>query len=71
MLPQGLIGKGELVFDGTPERLFATGNLAAWNLDQPDLLVLAKTLEQTYQVAFDHQPRTVEDLFKMVKEVLR
>lgn len=65
-----VMNQGELVFDGSPLTLFTTGNLNEWNLDKPDILVLAKELENQYDIHFPHPPKDVDDLYLMLKEVL-
>lgn len=66
-----VMNKGELVYDGTPVELFTKEDLVPWNLDKPDILVLAEQLETTYNVSFPHRPKDVDDLYVMVKEVIR
>lgn len=62
--------KGELVFDGTPDELFLKGDFAAWNLETPDMIDLTRKLETKLGVTFNRLPKTVEDLYAMVREVL-
>jgi energy-coupling factor transport system ATP-binding protein len=65
-----VMNQGHLVFDGTPMDLFQSGDLAAWNLDLPDLLVLQHELARAFDIQFDHLAKTIEDLYAMVREVL-
>ncbi len=64
-----VMNKGELVFDGKPEALFTKGNLAAWNLDMPDLMVLYNQLKQQFNYNFKRLPKDVDDLLSMIEEV--
>ena len=65
-----VMSEGELVFDGTPIDLFQTGDLEAWNLDQPDLLVLTNVLEEQFGITIKTQPKTTHDLFLALKEAM-
>lgn len=65
-----VMSEGKLVFDGSPQTLFKRDNLDDWNLDQPDLLVLTKELSTRFGITFDTLPRTMEELYRHVKEVL-
>lgn len=62
-----VMNKGSLVFDGAPKDLFTKGDLLAWNLDQPDLIVLAKELEQKFHLTFDSLPTSLTDLVEKLK----
>jgi energy-coupling factor transport system ATP-binding protein len=62
-----VMNKGSLVFDGTPQDLFQSGDLEQWNLDLPDLLVLAKALEEKYQLTFDTLPTSIPNLLSKLK----
>jgi len=65
-----VMSKAELVYDGTPLSLFTQGNLIEWNLDKPDILVLASNLETTFGMTFPRPPKDIDDLYAMMKEVL-
>lgn len=65
-----VMNHGELVFDGQPDDLFTKSHIQKWNLDLPDILEMKQQLEDKLNVTFTKQPRTVEDLFYMLKEVL-
>jgi energy-coupling factor transport system ATP-binding protein len=61
---------GELQFDGTPLDLYTKQDLEAWNLDLPEILELTKQLEIKLNVTFSRLPRTIDELYEQVKEVL-
>jgi len=65
-----VMSKGELVYDGIPSSLFTKENLLDWNLDKPDILVLAENLEQQFKITFPHPPKDIDDLYAMMMEVL-
>jgi len=62
--------KGTLVFDGDPIDLFTKQPLHEWNLDLPDLLEITRQLEAQLKVTFKKLPRSIDELFELVKEVL-
>ncbi len=62
--------KGELQFDGSPLDLFTKQDLEQWNLDLPEILELTKQLESNLKITFPTLPRTIDDLYERVKEVL-
>ena len=64
-----VMNQGSLVFDGKPEKLFKEGDLEAWNLDVPDIIILTKELEKKLGVSLT-VPKTINELFLQVKEVL-
>lgn len=59
--------KSELVFDGTPLDLFTKQDLEEWNLDLPEILELTKHLETKLNMSFPTLPRTVDELYELVK----
>ena len=61
---------GSLVFDGLPIDLFTKQDLEAWNLDLPEILEITKQLEKKLNMKFETYPKTVEDLFHLMKGVL-
>jgi len=65
-----VMNKGCLVFDGKPLELFTKDNLLEWNLDLPEIIEITRQLESKLNVKFDELPRTLDDLFSMVKGVL-
>jgi energy-coupling factor transport system ATP-binding protein len=65
-----VMNNGELVFDGLPGKLFKSDQLKEWNLDLPDIIELARTLEKKLGVTFKETPHTVDALYQLVKEVL-
>ncbi len=62
--------KGTLVFDGDPIDLFTKQPIDQWNLDLPDLLEITRQLETQLKVTFSKLPRSIDELFELVKEVL-
>ena len=62
--------QGNLVFDGNPTDLFTKADYKAWNLDQPELLEITKQLEEKLNITFKQLPKTIDDLYQMVKEVV-
>ena len=65
-----VMNNGELVFDGTPGKLFKSDNLKEWNLDLPEIIELSRVLEEKLGVKFPETPHTVNALFELVKGVL-
>jgi energy-coupling factor transport system ATP-binding protein len=65
-----VMSKSKLVFDGSAIDLFTQENIAAWNLDLPEILEIKKQLEEKLEVKFDSNPRNIDDLFYLLKEVL-
>ena len=65
-----VMNKSELVFDGNPMDLFTKHNLVDWNLDTPDLIVMTRQLEEKLNVKFKTLPKTVDELYELVKGVL-
>jgi energy-coupling factor transport system ATP-binding protein len=65
-----VMNQGSLVYDGTPEQLFETGDLEAWNLDIPDILQLQHSLSKTFDIQFKQTHKSVESLFQELMEVL-
>ena len=62
--------EGSLVFDGKPLDLFTKEDLVSWNLDLPEILQISKQLEEKLQITIDAYPRTIDDLFEIVKGAL-
>lgn len=62
--------RGVLVFDGNPIDLFTKEDINQWNLDLPDLLEITRQLEAQLNVKFNKLPRSIDELFELVKEVL-
>ena len=62
--------RGTLVFDGNPIDLFTKQNIHQWNLDLPDLLEITRQLETQLDVTFNKLPRSIDELFELVKGVL-
>jgi len=62
--------KGSLVFDGDPIDLFTNQAIDQWNLDLPDLLEITRQLEAHLNVKFNKLPRSIDELFELVKGVL-
>lgn len=65
-----VMNEGSLVYDGLPMQLFSEDNIEKWNLDIPDIIRITRQLEQKLNVNFNSQPKTIEDLFLLVKEVI-
>ena len=59
-----------LVYDGKPSKLFSIDNIEKWNLDIPDIISITRQLEEKLDIKFNSQPKTIEDLFLLVKEVI-
>lgn len=62
--------KGNLIYDGNPIDLFTKQDLKEWNLDLPELLELTYQLEEKLNIKFKQLPKTLEELYLEVKEVL-
>ena len=65
-----VMNDGSLVYDGLPKDLFSDENIENWNLDIPDIITITKQLEEKLNIKFNSQPKNVEDLFLLVKEVI-
>ncbi len=65
-----VMNDGSLVYDGKPTELFSTNNIENWNLDIPDIISITRQLEERLNIKFNSQPKTIEDLFILVKEVI-
>lgn len=66
-----VMNDGSLVFDGTPEDLFSKPDLQKWNLDLPDIIQLTNYLEANTTLKFPSLPHNIDDLFMMMKEVMK
>ncbi len=65
-----VMNDGGLVYDGVPNKLFSITNIENWNLDIPDIITITRQLEDRLSIKFNNQPKTIEDLFLLVKEVI-
>jgi energy-coupling factor transport system ATP-binding protein len=65
-----VMNDGCLVYDGVPNKLFSIDNIENWNLDIPDIITITRQLEDRLNIKFSEQPKTIEDLFLLVKEVI-
>jgi len=65
-----VMNSGSLVYDGKPSELFSIDNIEKWNLDIPDIISITRQLEEKLDIKFNSQPKTIEDLFLLVKEVI-
>ena len=65
-----VMNSGSLVYDGKPSKLFSIDNIEKWNLDIPDIISITRQLEEKLDIKFNSQPKTIEDLFLLVKEVI-
>ena len=65
-----VMNEGSLVYDGDPITLFTKTNLKQWNLDKPEILVIKEQLEVQLGVTFSKIPRTIDDLYDALQEVL-
>ena len=65
-----VMNDGGLVYDGVPNKLFSITNIENWNLDIPDIITITRQLEDRLNIKFNNQPKTIEDLFLLVKEVI-
>jgi energy-coupling factor transport system ATP-binding protein len=65
-----VMNEGSLVYDGKPSELFSIDNIEHWNLDIPDIISITRKLEEKLNIKFKNQPKTIEDLFLLVKEVI-
>ncbi len=66
-----VMNSGELVYDGSPERLFFEGDLDKWNLDLPEIIEITNKLQEKLNIKFDEKPKNVDQLFELVKGALR
>jgi energy-coupling factor transport system ATP-binding protein len=66
-----VMSNGELVFDGTPGKLFKSDKLEEWNLDLPEIIEIKLKLEEKLNVKFDKTPHSIDELFELVKGVLK
>lgn len=65
-----VMNAGSLVYDGKPSDLFSIKNIENWNLDIPDIISITRQLEDKLKIKFNNQPKTIEELFLLVKEVI-
>lgn len=65
-----VMNDGNLVYDGLPSELFSEKNIQKWNLDIPDIITITRQLEDRLNVKFGAQPKTINELFDSVKEVI-
>jgi energy-coupling factor transport system ATP-binding protein len=65
-----VMNEGKLVYDDKPSELFSIDNIENWNLDIPDIISITRQLEDRLNIKFNNQPKTIEDLFLLVKEVI-
>lgn len=66
-----VMNEGNLVYDGIPSELFSNKNIESWNLDVPDIISITSQLQDRLNITFNNQPKTIEDLFLLVKEVIK
>lgn len=66
-----VMNQGELVYDGSPERLFNDEDLEKWNLDLPEIIDIKKKLEEKLEIVIDGNPKNIDDLFETIKGVLK
>lgn len=63
-----VMNKAELVFDGSPAELFGQDNIAKWNLDLPDIILLSNEIEKKLNIKFKHPAANLDELIEMLKE---
>lgn len=66
-----VMSDGKLVYDGSAIDLFTRDDLEKWNLDQPQIIEMTNQLSKQLQFEITSYPRTVEDLFTLVKEAIK
>jgi len=62
---------GNLVFDGTPDRLFREPDLARWHLDYPNTLSTLDTIRKTFGWDIDIYQNTVEKAAEELSRAVR
>lgn len=66
-----VMSEGALVFDGLPIDLFTKTDLGKWNLDQPQIIEMTDQLSKKLHFDIVEYPKTIEELFLKVKEVIK
>ncbi len=62
-----VMNEGELVFDGSSLDLFSNSDLSKWNLDKPQIIEMTDQLKKQFNMKFQKYPKTIEELFEVVK----
>jgi ABC-type multidrug transport system ATPase subunit len=65
-----VMNHGSLVYDGNAGELFKSDNLQKWNLDLPEIIEIARSLENKLNVKFKETPHTIDHLYELLKGVL-
>ena len=65
-----VMNEGSLVFDGTAGKLFKSKHLEEWNLDLPEIIEIARNLEDKMGIKLKETPHTIDHLYELLKEEL-
>ena len=62
-----VMNEGKLVFDGTAGKLFKSEHLQEWNLDLPEIIEIARNLENKLGIKLKETPHTIDHLYDLIK----
>jgi energy-coupling factor transport system ATP-binding protein len=62
-----VMNQGSLVFDGTAGNLFKSEHLQEWNLDLPEIIEIARKLEEKLGIKLNETPHTIDHLYELIK----
>ena len=62
-----VMSEGSLVYDGTAGKLFKSNHLQEWNLDLPEIIEIARNLEEKLDIKLKETPHTIDHLYDLLK----
>jgi energy-coupling factor transport system ATP-binding protein len=62
-----VMNQGSLVYDGTAGNLFKSEHLQEWNLDLPEIIEIARKLEEKLGIKLNETPHTIDHLYELIK----